>query len=105
FLEVLQPVMVEGDLHQALAEPNTVVITKSKADLYFPGESALGKILILNEDTDHPYKIDGVIADFPENSHLNFDFLMTLSGKEFWEGEQQSWLNTNYLTYMKVTPG
>ncbi|MEM6842798.1 MAG: ABC transporter permease [Bacteroidota bacterium] len=104
-LKVLQPVMVEGNLQHALSQPNTVVITKSKADLYFPGENALGKVLIFNEDKEHPYTIDGVIEDFPANSHLNFDFLITLSGKEFWQGEQQSWLNTNYFTYLKIASG
>ncbi|WKN43707.1 ABC transporter permease [Tunicatimonas pelagia] len=104
-LKVLQPVMVEGNLHRALSKPATVVITKSKANLYFPGESALGKVLIFNEDNKHPYTIDGVIEDFPENSHLNFDFLLTLSEQEFWKEEQQSWLNTNYFTYVKIAPG
>ena len=103
-LEVFQPRMIEGDLHTALVEPRTMVISKSKADLYFPGENALGKTLVLDNKDKAPYVIGGVMEDFPANSHLDYDFLLTLAEKEFWTDEQTEWVNTNYLTYLKLKP-
>lgn len=103
-LEIFEPEMVEGSLKTALAEPNTIVISESKAEQYFPNGNALGKTLIFSEETENPYKIGGVMKDFPENSHLNYDFLITLTGREFGKGEQDNWYSTNYFTYVKLTP-
>lgn len=97
--------MLEGDQEHALDEPNSLVITRSKADKFFPGESALGKIMFINNDTSKPRKITGIIEDFPKNFHVGFDFLMTMAGVVFYEGEQTNWLATNYQTYIRLKEG
>jgi putative ABC transport system permease protein len=104
-LEILQVPMVYGNLQHCLDEPRTIVITKSKADKYFPGENPVGKLMVRNNDNNNPFKIGGVIEDFPATSHLHFDFIMTMKGVEFWDGEQSYWGATNYPTYILVRPG
>jgi putative ABC transport system permease protein len=99
-LQVFSIPMVYGDRAHALSEPNTIVISKRKADKYFPNENPVGKVLILNDDLKKPYRIGGVMQNFPDNSHLHFDFLLTLKGVEFWPGEQTEWLSSNYHTYV-----
>jgi len=103
-LDILQPSFAAGRRDQALALPNTMVITRSKAQKFFPAEDPLGKVFILNNDQNRQYTITGVIDDQPATSHLQFDFIMTLSGKEFYEGEQSNWMNSNYPTYLKLRP-
>ncbi|MEM9676243.1 MAG: permease prefix domain 2-containing transporter, partial [Bacteroidota bacterium] len=105
WLDILQPTFVYGDHSRALDEPNTIIISKSKADLFFPNENPLGKTLILNDNEVDPYTVNGVFEDLSAKSHLPFDFYMTLTGKEFWKGEQTSWDSFNYHTYLRVTPG
>jgi putative ABC transport system permease protein len=97
--------MLEGDQLHALDESNSLVITKSKAAKFFPGESAIGKIMIINNDLAKPRKVTGVIEDFPKNFHVGFDFLMTMAGVVFYEGEQTNWLATNYHTYVRLKEG
>jgi len=104
-LEILEVPMVYGNLAHALDEPNTMVITKSKADKYFPNENPVGKLMIVNNEVSKPYKIGGVIEDFPTHSHLSFDFIITMKGREFWPGEQNFWGATNYHTYFKLREG
>jgi putative ABC transport system permease protein len=104
-VDIFQLPFVHGNPARALAEPNTVVITESKAAKYFPGENPVGKTIIFNNNESQPYTIGGVIEDFPSVSHLQFDFLITLTGHEFWKGEQTSWCCTNYPTYVLVKPG
>ncbi len=105
-LEILQVEMVYGELEHALDQPNTIVISKSKSEQYFPNQDPVGKNLILNNDLSRPYKIGGVMEDLPTNSHLHqFDFWRTMEGQEFWEGEQNFWRASNYHTYIKVQPG
>lgn len=103
-LEILEIPILTGDPKKVLAEPNTVVISKSKADKYFPNENPLGKKLILDNIEDDPLVIGGVMANFPTSSHLNFDFLITMTGVEFWPGEQTFWRANNYHTYVRLHP-
>lgn len=105
FLDLMGIPFVYGNPARALDEPNTIVITKRKADKYFPGEDPVGKVVILNGNDAVTYKIGGVIQDFPKTSHLQFDFFVTLKGLEFWPGEQDFWGATNYPTYIKLLPG
>ncbi len=104
-LDILKLPMVYGDRHRALAEPNMMVISRRKADKYFPGENPLGKLMILNDDKNKVYKITGVMENFPTTSHLQYDFLLTLSNYELWTGEQAGWGSSNYMTYVSLKPG
>jgi putative ABC transport system permease protein len=97
--------MIYGSHTTALAKPNTIVISRRKAEQYFPGENPIGKTIILNEDKKEPWTIGGVMVDFPPTSHLHYEFLLTLAGEEFWPGEQTSWCCWNYNTYVKLRPG
>ena len=104
-LDMLQFPMVFGSRATALAEPRSMVITRRKAEKYFPGENPVGKLVFLNNDKTRPYKIGGVIENNPSNSHLQYDFYLTLTGKELWPGEQASWNSSNYDVYLKLKPG
>ena len=104
-LNILKMPMVYGDRSHALAEPNTMVISKRKADKYFPNQDPTGKIMFLNNDQTKPYKIGGVMENPPVNSDFQFDFLLTLNGVEFYKGEQTNWNASNYPDYILVRPG
>ncbi len=103
-VKILEIQILQGDSAKVLSEPNTILISKQKAEKYFPDEDPIGKTLILNDNLQQPLKIAGVMADLPVNSHFQYDFLMTLAGQEFWQGEQQSWLSNNYHTYVMLHP-
>jgi len=101
-LDILEIQMVKGSRLNALAKPNTIVISRRIADTYFKNEDSIGKLLILNEEKSKPFTISGVMEDFPVNSHLHYDFLITLTNVEFWPGEQTNWCCWNYDTYVKL---
>lgn len=104
FIDILNLPFVSGDRATALSEPNALVISKRKAEKHFPGENPVGKTIILNDDSENPMIITGVMETLPTTTHLNFDFLITLKGVEFWNGEQTSWCCSNYETYVKLKP-
>jgi putative ABC transport system permease protein len=105
-LDMLQLPMVYGDRKTALKEPLTMVLSKSKADKYFPGQNPIGKVMYLNNDKTKPYRVMGVMRDIPQTSHLHpYDFWLTLSGVEYWKGEQQAWEDSNYPDYIQLRPG
>ncbi|MEZ4990041.1 MAG: ABC transporter permease [Saprospiraceae bacterium] len=104
-LNILEVPFIAGNAEKALTEPGTMVITRSKADKYFPDEDPIGKTFIINNDETHQYKVNGVIENFPTTSHLQADFLVSLAGNEFYNGENTNWRNSNYLTYVLVRSG
>ncbi len=105
-LDMLGLPMAYGDRQYALTEPNTVVMTASKADKFFPEGTPVGKVIYLNNDKSKPYTVKGVLEDIPANSHLyGYDIFLSLEGIPFYPGEQTNWMASNYITYFKIKPG
>lgn len=101
-LKLLEVDLVYGDMHTALNDPFTLIISESKAKKYFQGENPVGQTVFINENVKDPYTIKGVYKDL-NNSHLSsVDFFFTLSGKEFWRNEQTNWCCYNYVTYIEL---
>lgn len=103
--EIFELPLIYGSPKNALTEPMTMLITRRKADKYFPGEDPVGKLFILNNDANRQYKVSGVVENFPVASHLQCDFIMTMAGQEFFAGEQTNWGASNYIDYLVVRPG
>jgi putative ABC transport system permease protein len=104
-LDIFGTHMVYGNRAHALDQPNTLVLTKRKADKYFPEENPVGKVIYLNDNKTKPYKITGVMDNYPQNSHFQYDFLLTMKGTELWPGEQTDWGPSNYATYVLLKVG
>ncbi len=77
FLSMFDLEMIAGDPKSALSEPHTVVLTASVARRYFNNEDPLGQILV-NESRRQPLKVTGVIPDFPRNTHLKINYLISM---------------------------
>lgn len=103
-LDMFPMPMVSGQLAHALDQPNTLVITKSKAAKYFKNDP-VGQTVFLNNNKSKAYTITGVIEDMPKNSTLaGYSFFMSLAGEPFYPGEQLKWLSNNYTVYVKLKP-
>ena len=95
---------IEGNAAHALNEPNSIVISKTLAEKYFgKNTQVVGKTLKTVYDL---YKITGVIEDVPQNSHLRFDMLISIStvlkGRNI---GQDNWGSFNNYTYVLLKPG
>jgi putative ABC transport system permease protein len=68
---------IEGNAATALDAPFNIVISKTLAEKYFgKNTSAVGKTLKTVYDL---YKITGVMEDMPQNSHIRYDMLISMS--------------------------
>jgi putative ABC transport system permease protein len=101
-VDMLQLPFIHGSAKRALEEPNSIVLTKRKADKYFPDQNPVGKTIIVNNKMDKPYTVSGVIEDFKTTSHIQFDFLIGTKGLEFWNGEKHDWGASNYAIYIQL---
>lgn len=105
FLEILQFEMSSGDPHTALDQPNSIVITEELALKYFNDSDPLGATLLFNNTI--PLNVTGILANIPDNSHLNFNFLISFPTYTVPEGyasdlTSMSWLG--FLTYVELKP-
>ena len=92
---------LSGDSRTALTEPNTVVLTKSAADQFFPDENAVGKMLIQNNST--LLKVTGIVKDLPAESHFHYRMFISMEGLA--EAHNGNWIGGPYNTYILLKPG
>ncbi|MEM6801640.1 MAG: ABC transporter permease [Bacteroidota bacterium] len=97
--------MVYGEAKTALASPKSIVISEKISRKHFQQKNPIGSSIFLNGNKEDPFTISGVMKDFPSNSHLDYDFLITLTDVEVGPGEQTRWLQNNYFTYVVLKEG
>ena len=91
---------IKGNPVTALNRPGTVVITERMAKKYFEDEDPIGETLKIWGD---PYEITGVVSNCPENTHLKYDFFVSLNGFErVWNLNNWGW--TGFYAYLKLKP-
>lgn len=108
--------MIEGQPEYVLDKPYEVIISKSIAEKYFRGASAIGRTIVFDDDdSNHEVlTVSGVFEDFPGNSHLEFDILISFETllkrtneggvygqarfEDRWDGRH------DFLTYLKLSP-
>lgn len=96
--------LVKGNPETALKDPFSVVITETTAKKYFGNNDPIGKPLLL--DGKHPAMITGVMKDIPDNSHINFDMLISESTMEKLKMfNPNEWGNFNNYTYLLLPEG
>lgn len=76
-IDVFSLEMVRGDRDTALADTNTVVINETTATKYFGQEDPIGQILTLDDQTD--LRVTAVMRDFPPNTHLDIQMMLSVA--------------------------
>lgn len=98
---------VHGGPENILKDPNSIVLTNSLAEKYFEDIDPVGESVRLN---NIDFRIDGVIEDIKENSHMKFDALVPVEAYGIIEGEntynraKSLWIVSMY-TYFLMNEG
>lgn len=101
--EVFDFKLVDGDVEKALTEPNTVVFTESMAQRTFGTDNPIGKRIDIGNQTG--LEVVGVMADVNQNSHLNFDVVVSMQQADTTSGFAQflqSWRSISMVTYVEL---
>ena len=103
FFDMFTIRLLEGDPATCLDEPNTILLSESKAAQYFPDQDPIGKSLAMNNESNL-FKITGVVEDAPRNSHFTYDFIASYASDE--RGRTTTfWLTNWMMNYILVRPG
>ena len=95
FFRVFPMSLLAGDVATALDKPGMAVLNESTAiRLYGSAAAALGKEF--ETDQQQRFRISGVCHDLPENSHMRFNMLLSVTSFPFAR-------NTNYTGFSTYT--
>ena len=76
FFEMFSMPLIKGTPENVFSTPNSMVMTQDTALKYFGDEDPVGKYLTSPQGQ---VLVSGVCENVPENSHMEFDFLMSLN--------------------------
>ncbi|MFI5153242.1 MAG: ABC transporter permease [Chitinophagales bacterium] len=105
--------LVKGNPKTALDAPDKMVLSQTMAKKYFGQDEAIGKRLTVRDGSQRSYEVTGVFEDYPANSHLVLNHLVSYStlGKELRaRGDTSDVSNTafgwyDFYTYLLLKPG
>jgi putative ABC transport system permease protein len=97
--------LVKGDERTCLKGLNKIIVSESLAKKYFGQEDPIGKQML--SDGQHPLEVTGVFQDVPENSHIQFDFLVSYEtlNAETENQSETSWGWYDFYSFVLVKPG
>lgn len=103
FFSVLDFRLLKGDPKTALVRPRSIILTEEYVKKYFGDQDPMGQKMIVEADTIL-YTVTGVVQNVPDNSHIKFDMLASMSTYSG-NANNPNWLSHNFYTYIVVKDG
>lgn len=108
FLKMFQYSLLQGDAGKVLAEPYSIVLTKSTAKALFGNEHAMNKMVRF--DNANNLKVTGILEDLPANSSFNFNYIVPFSYQEqtsayVREARASNFSQNGFQIFAKLRPG
>lgn len=100
-LDLFQIPLIGGNAETTLDKPGIIVISERTAKQFFGNEDPLGKSIIVN--SQYSATVNGVFENLPQNTHLNFDFLVSFA--TLGQGTDTNWVWPEFYNYVKINPG
>ena len=111
FINMFSFPFLAGDKKTALLKSNEVVLSETFARKIFQYtgsdlSAVLGKTLILDNETT-PYVVRGIVEDVPENSHLQFQLLISYPTliSNGWAEAEHNFTWSDFWHYVQLKPG
>ncbi|MEQ6122108.1 ABC transporter permease [Reichenbachiella sp. MALMAid0571] len=93
--------LIRGNPKTALSDPKTIILSEKVAKRFFGDQDPLDKTLMVNNQL--PVKVTGVFKEVPENTHLQFDMLVSFSTLGNWT--DNTWIWPEFYNYVRLKPG
>ena len=103
FLSMFSFPLLRGDSKTALNGAYNIVLTKTLAEKLFGNEDPMGKTVRI--DSTDIFKVTGVLKDLPNNTELDFEYLLPWRYMTKVGWQEGLWSYTNTVTYVLLKPG
>jgi putative ABC transport system permease protein len=103
FFNVFDFKLLKGDPKTALERPKSIILSEEYARKYFGSKDPMGQRMSVEADTNL-FTVTGVVQNVPENSHMKFDILASLSSYPL-QANSQQWISHNFYTYIVLKDG
>lgn len=104
FLEMFEFPMVSGSPDIALDDPMSIILSESLAEILFPEEDPMGKMVRLEDEGT--LQVTGIVKDVPQNSTFQFDYLATWkyreSVNEWIANNKTNWGNYSFQIFVEL---
>src|SRR6478735_4472284 len=101
FFSVFSFPLLSGSPTSCLTEPHSIVLSEDAAKKYFYTTDAVGKVLMVKEDTGFvPYKVTAIAKRCPQNSSLQFDVLLPFKVSDADAKDTHNWFNSFLTTFV-----
>jgi len=101
FFSVLTFPLLSGNPATCLAEPHSIVLSEDAAKKYFARIDAVGKVIMVKEDTSFvSYKVTAVAKRCPQNSSIQFDVLLPFKVSDVDAKDIHNWFNSFLNTFV-----
>ena len=114
FLDMFTIPFVRGNMKTSLDGANKMIISESTEKKYFGNKEALRKNITVREGgATYHYEVTGIFKDFPNDSHLAFDYLISYKtfdnlvkglGAPQWADPETSLSWYDYYDYLQLKP-
>ena len=101
FFDVFDFTLISGERDHVLKQPNSAVLTEEMVFKYFGNNPPLGETIVIGDDNT-VYKVTGVVRNPPDNTHLHFNMLLSMSS---FAGYQDMWGDLSFYTYIVLKDG
>lgn len=115
FLKMFSIDLISGNRETALEGPDKILLSETMAKKYFGRIDVFGEHLTVKDPNMlQTYEVTGVFKDYPKNSHLIIDYLVSYATLQkfinyAWQdttnATETSWGWYDFYTYLQLKPG
>lgn len=95
--------LIDGNPEEVLKSPNQTVLSAAAAKRYFGDENPIGKTILYRGTEENV--VTGVMEDFPETSHMQFEIISSLKTLDGYESWPQNFGWYDFYTFIRVVEG
>jgi putative ABC transport system permease protein len=104
FFDMFSWKFIRGGSSSAIADPSSIVLTKSTAKAFFANDDPINKVVRIDDDRDA--KVTAVVEDPPGNSTFQFEYLTPFNvSSDNYKRAFADWQNSSWTVFVQVNPG
>ena len=88
--------LLQGNKEDVLDQPNSIVLSQTMEQKFFPGKNAVGEIIFDKEKNE--LLVTGIMEDIPANSHISAGYIRSIAKTSTKNAGE--WGSTSCMTYV-----